>query len=313
MKIDRLVSIIMVLLKNERVGAQALSDMFEVSLRTIYRDIETINTAGIPVRSTPGVGGGFQIMSEYKVDKKLFSNSDLATILMGLGSISTLMSSDEIVNTLAKVKSFVPEEKQREIGFMSNQISVDLKPWMGNSNIHEYLNLIKRALQKQRVLSFGYSDRYGNISNRTIEPHQLILKDNHWYIQGFCLEKNDFRLFKISRMSNLQLLEDIFVPKEFDVSPSEFTEVMSQRQRDIKLRIHKSIMDRVLEYCSFERFSEENDGYYIVDFPFIDDDFGYSLLFGFGDKCECLEPINIREKMKIKVQNMTMLYTKNAD
>ena len=106
MKVDRLVGIIMVLLEKEKIGAKALSDMFEVSLRTIYRDIETINVAGIPIRSTPGLGGGFEIMEEYKVDKTVFSSSDLATILMGLSSVSTMMTGDEIVNALAKVKSF---------------------------------------------------------------------------------------------------------------------------------------------------------------------------------------------------------------
>lgn len=311
MKIDRLVSIIMVLLENERMGAQTLSDMFEVSLRTIYRDIEAISMAGIPIRSTPGVGGGFQIMSEYKIDKKLFSNSDLAAILMGLDSISTLMKGEDIVNALAKVKSFVPADKQGEISFKSNQICIDLKPWMGNSNIQEYLNMAKTALQEQRILSFGYSDRYGNISTRTIEPHQLILKDNYWYIQGFCFAKNDFRLFKLSRISDLKLSENTFVPRAFHRPLSGFTEKMSQRQSDIKLRVHKSIMDKVLEYCSFERFSKEIDGYYVVDFPFINDDFGYNLLFSFGDKCECLEPDNVRCEMKRRIKHIAALYAMN--
>jgi predicted DNA-binding transcriptional regulator YafY len=313
MKIDRIVSIIMLLIENERMGAKTLSEMFEVSLRTIYRDIETINIAGIPIRSTPGVGGGFQIMDEYKVDKKLFSNSDIVTILMGLGSISTLMNREKIAITLAKIKSFVPTDKQEEISFKANQISIDLKPWMGNSNIHKYLDMTKTALQEQRILLFGYSDRYGNISTRTAEPHRLILKDNHWYIQGFCLKNNDFRLFKLSRISNLQLLEDTFAPRKFHKSLSEFTEKMSQRQSDIKLRVHKSITDKILEYCSFEHFSEETDDYYIVDFPFVNDDFGYNLLFSFGDKCECLEPDNVRSEMKRRIKYIDTLYAMNKD
>jgi predicted DNA-binding transcriptional regulator YafY len=299
----------MVLLENERMGAQELSEMFEVSLRTVYRDIDTINMAGIPIQSTPGVGGGFKIMKEYKVDKKVFSTSDIATILMGLGSISALMSSKEIVNTLAKIKSFVPVDKEKEIDFKSNQISIDLKPWMGNGKVYEYLEIAKESLQRKQTLSFGYSDRYGNITTRTIDPHQLLLKDNHWYIHGFCRSKNDFRLFKLSRISNLKLTDDTFTPKEFYRQPSEFSEKMAQQQNDIKLRIHKSIMDKMLEYCNFERFSKESDDYYIVALPFIDDDFGYSILLGFGDKCECLEPKSIRDEMKRRIQNMAMLYS----
>jgi predicted DNA-binding transcriptional regulator YafY len=102
MKIDRLVSIIMILLEKERIGAQELADRFEVSPRTIYRDIDAINMAGIPVCSVPGVGGGFEIMREYKVDKKVFSAADLSAILMGLSSLSNMIRGDELVNALAK-------------------------------------------------------------------------------------------------------------------------------------------------------------------------------------------------------------------
>jgi len=310
MKVDRLVSIIMVLLEKEKIGAQALSEMFEVSLRTIYRDIETINLAGIPIRSTPGLGGGFEIMEEYKVDKTVFSSSDLATILMGLGSVSTMMTGDEIVNTLAKVKSFIPADRAKEIEIKSSQISIDLSPWMGNTNVHTYLEIIKIALQRQRLLSFNYSDRYNNISIRTIEPYQLVLKDNHWYIHGYCLERQDFRLFKLSRTSDLEMLTDTFIPRDFNKQLSDFTNTMAQKQKDIKLRIHKSIMDRVLEYCSFDHFSQDGSEHYIIEFPFIDDEIGYNILFGFGDKCECLEPENIRAEMKQRIRSMGAIYEK---
>ena len=100
MKIDRLVSIIMILLDKKRIGAQELADMFEVSPRTIYRDINSINMAGVPVLSTSGVGGGFEIMQKYKVDRKVFSTADLSVILMGLSSLSSMIRGDELVNAL---------------------------------------------------------------------------------------------------------------------------------------------------------------------------------------------------------------------
>ena len=128
MKTDRLVSIIMMLLDKERIGAQELADRFEVSPRTIYRDIETINMAGIPVRSTPGVGGGFEIMQEYKVDKNVFSAADLSAILMGLSSLSGMVRGNELVNALAKVKRFIPADRAKEIELKANQIYIDLSP-----------------------------------------------------------------------------------------------------------------------------------------------------------------------------------------
>lgn len=309
MKIDRLVSIIMVLLDKERIGARELSDMFEVSLRTIYRDIDTINMAGIPIRSTPGAGGGFEIMSEYKVDKTVFSNSDLATILMGIGSFSTMMTGDEIVNTLAKVRSFIPADRRKEIELKMNQISIDLTPWMGNENIRSCMETIKMSLQNLRLVSFNYLDRNNNISTRRIEPHQLLLKGNHWYVLGYCMEKQDFRLFKLSRISNLNTLEDTFVPREFHKPLSEFTDTMSQRQQDILLRIHKSIMDRALEYCSYDHFTQDSSDFYFVKFPFIDDEYGYSIILSLGDKCECLAPENIRAEIRRRVLQLSAMYS----
>ena len=134
MKIDRLVSIIMVLLDKERIGAHELANMFEVSPRTIYRDIDTINMAGIPIRSISGVGGGFEIMKEYKIDKSVFSTADLSAILMGLSSLSDMMRGNELINALAKVKSFIPADKANEIELKANQICIDLSPWMGTRN-----------------------------------------------------------------------------------------------------------------------------------------------------------------------------------
>ena len=308
MKVDRLVSIIMILLDKERIGAQELADMFEVSPRTIYRDIDTINMAGIPVRGAPGVGGGFEIMQKYKVDKKVFSTADLSAILMGLSSLSTMIRGDELVNALAKVKSFIPADRAKDIELKANQIYIDLSPWMGNGNTQEYLEIIKTALHENRLLSFEYADRYGNKTARTAEPHQLVLKNSHWYWHGYCLEKNDFRLFKLSRSSNLQIQSEIFAPRDFQKPQSDFTDMMAMKQEEIKIRIHKSVMDRVLDFCAYEYFSPDGNEHYIVRFPFIEDEYGYNILFSFGDKCECLEPLHIRSEMKRRIHEMAALY-----
>ena len=139
MKVDRLVSIIMTLLDKKRIGAQELADMFEVSPRTIYRDIDAINMAGVPIRSISGVGGDFEIMPKYKIDKNVFSTADLSAILMGLSNLSNMVRGDELVNALAKVKSFIPADKANDIEIKINQICVDLSPWSGNKNIQPYL------------------------------------------------------------------------------------------------------------------------------------------------------------------------------
>ena len=308
MKVDRLVSIIMTLLDKERIGAQELADTFEVSPRTIYRDIEAINMAGIPIRSIPGVGGGFEIMPDYKLDNKVFSTADLSAILMGLSSLSSVVRGGELANALEKVKSFIPAEKAKDIEIKSNQICIDLSSWTGNRTIQPYVKIIQAALQNHTLLSFAYTAHHGKKTIRTVEPYQLVLKGSRWYFQGYCRTRNDFRLFRVSRMSELQMKRETFIPRDFQKPILDFEEIAEAMQTNIKIRIHQSVLDRVLEYCPYDRFVPDDDAYYIVNFPFIENDYHYDILLGFGDKCECLEPLHTRAEMKRKIQNIAAMY-----
>ncbi|WP_413524512.1 helix-turn-helix transcriptional regulator [Carnobacterium divergens] len=308
MKVERLISIIMILLDKERISAQTLADRFEVSLRTIYRDIDAINMAGIPVRSISGVGGGIEIMPNYKIDRKTFSTNDLSAILMGLSNISNMTQSKELSNALAKVKSFIPANSAKDIELKANQIYIDLSPWMGGRDAQNYLEMIKKALHEKNNLSFDYADRYGNKTTRLVEPYQLVMKNSHWYVHGYCLKRNDFRLFRLFRMSNLQLEDTFFTPRDFEKPQLDFTDEVATMVETIQIRIHQSVMDRVLDFCAYEEFSPDGDEHYIVDFPFIENDYYYTILFSFGNKCECLEPQHIRTEMKRRVNELATMY-----
>ena len=308
MKIDRLVSIILLLLEKKRIGAQELADLFEVSRRTIYRYIDSINMAGIPVRSVSGVGGGFEIMEQYKIEKKVFSTAELSAILMGLSSLSGVMRGDELVSALAKVRSFIPADQAKEIELLTGQITIDLSPWTGNPNVQPYLERIKQALQEHKLLSFTYLDHAGNRIPRVAEPYQLVLKGGQWYWQGYCHTRNDFRLFKLSRISEMQLLEDTYSIKEPPKPVLDASEIIAAKQVPIKLRIHKSILERVLEICDDKDISPDGAEHFIVRYPLIKNDYYYGILLGFGDKCECLEPLHIRAEMRRRAQAIATLY-----
>ena len=308
MKVDRLVSIIMTLLDKKRIGAQELANMFEVSPRTIYRDIDTINMAGIPIRSISGVGGGFEIMPEYKIDKNVFSTADLSAILMGLSSLSNMVQGDELINVLAKIKSFVPADRAKDIEIKTNQIFIDLSSWSGNRNIQSYLQMIKSALENHKLLCFEYIAHHGNKTVRTVEPYQLVLKSGHWYFYGYCYNRNDYRLFRLSRISDLQVKQEIFAPREHQKPILDFDKIIETMQTEIKIRIHKSVLDRVLEFCPYDHFIPDGDAHYVVNFPFIENEYYYDILLSFGDKCECLEPPHIRAKMEQRICNIAAIY-----
>lgn len=313
MKIDRLLAIVMILLERRQATAKYLSEIFNVSLRTIYRDVEAINAAGIPIVASPGIGGGFHLMDEYKVDKKLFTDSDIVTILMGLGSISSTLNTNEITNALSKVKSLIPENKSNDIDLKSNQVVVDLQPWMGNTSIPKIIKQINTAISSRNIVCFNYVDKYGKQTSRIAEPHRLILKDNNWYLHGFCHNKNDFRIFKVSRMHHLESKNEQFSTRIIPDLVSMFTQEIKNTQYDIKMIIHKSIIDSVLNYCDINRMTEYSPEHYMVMLPFIADDIGYGILLSFGDKCECLEPEHVRNEMAKRSLAIAKLYTSPVD
>jgi predicted DNA-binding transcriptional regulator YafY len=247
-------------------------------------------------------------MPNYKIDRKVFSTADLSAILMGLSGLSSMMRGDELINALAKVKSFIPADRAKDIELKANQIHIDLRPWLDNRNTQPYLEIIKTAMHESRLLSFEYTDRYENKTVRIAEPYQLVLKGSNWYFQGYCHKRNDYRLFRLSRISNLQIQEEFFVPRDYQKPQLDFEDTLAGLQTKIKIRIHKSLMNRVLDYCDFKHFSPDGDEHYIVGFPFIGNDYYYSILLGFGDKCECMEPPNIRAEMKRRVHDMASLY-----
>ena len=223
MKVDRLVSIIMTLLDKNRIGAQELADLFEVSPRTIYRDIDAINMAGIPIRSIPGVGGGFEIMPEYKIDQNVFSASDLSAIMTALSGLSSMVRGDELANVLAKIRRLIPTGRAKEIEMKANQIRIDLSPWSGT--VQPYLQMIKSALEDYKLLSFAYIAHHGNQTARTVEPYQLVLKSGHWYFYGYCYTRSDYRLFRLSRMSDLQVKPESFVPRDIQKPILDFEKI----------------------------------------------------------------------------------------
>ena len=307
MKIDRLLSIIMVLIEQNKISASKLAEMFEVTPRTIYRDIETIQAAGVPIVTYTGTNGGIGILENYKIDKKFFTKEDMITIMTGLGSISSSVTNSGLNKVLTKLQSLIPEDHTHEIKLKSGQVVIDLTTWSGNKKLQANLIKIKEALNQRRYLIFKYLDGNGKSTERKVEPYQLLWKEEKWYINSYCTMRNDFRLFKLSRISYLKVLDETFSLREFDMEELRMN-WSEKRILNIKLLVDVSLKERILERCEEENITYCGKNKMIVEFPFVDDDFGYELLLSFGNKCECLEPVEIREKLIEKIRNMLHIY-----
>jgi predicted DNA-binding transcriptional regulator YafY len=170
------------------------------------------------------------------------------------------------------------------------------------------LDKIKKALNESKLLSFHYYDNNGRQSDRQVEPYQLVLKEVNWYLQGYCLLRNDFRVFKLSRISGLVILDSTFVPREFHPRPLDGSDWIEKRMVMIKLLIDESLREQIVERCGEENIQSYGDNKLIVNFPFVEDEMGYNLLLSFGDKCECLEPENVRVEVINRIKRMFALY-----
>lgn len=305
MKLERLISIIMILLERDKVSSSQLAEMFEVTPRTIFRDIDSINQAGIPIVTYPGVHGGIAIMEQYKIEKRLFTVSDITALLTGLGSIHTTMVGEEILNATAKVKGLIPELQVREIEQKSSQVIIDHTPWLCNKKQKLYLQEIKTALNEQRMLSFMYSDQQGTKTRRNVEPYRLVLKENNWYLHGYCYSRQDFRIFRLSRITELELEPDTYTPREFDPRPIRPPE---QKMINLTLLINASLLNLMLELCGEDNVEACGNQQFIARFPFSENDFGYNMLLRMGDQCECLEPPHVRTELIRRIKKVLSIY-----
>lgn len=308
MKLQRLIAILTILLQKDRISATALARRFEVSVRTIYRDIEALESAGIPIVTHTGVNGGISIVDQYKIDKKLFTDQDISTLLTSLYSVSASIPDAKFNPTLEKIKSLIPREHGGAIELTSKQLYIDMTPWSNHPRVAEALKEVRGALEESRLLQFSYTPRHGETAERTVEPHQLVLKENNWYLRAFCLDRQDFRTFKLRRMERVTLLPGKFHPRAFETGMTDFKDWESDRLTVVELIVDGSLRERALDYCRDEYMEDLDDGRIRIKMPFVESEMGYSVLLGMGHKCEVINPPHIRDEVIRRIAIMKSVY-----
>lgn len=311
MKVERLIAIIMLLLEREAISTSELSKRLEVSRRTIFRDIDALNVAGMPIMVTRGAMGGVSLMKSYKVDKKLFTPKDVQSLITSLQSYNQLLENKEISNTLAKLQSMTEENDSLKQNINHQKFSIDLELNEGNRSLRSLLKIIETAMNEKRYLLFNYIDKNGEVSTRKVEPYKVVFKESRWYIQAFSIERNDYRIFKLARMSDMRLSEETFTPRDFVFLPMDGSTWMTKEVVPVIIKIDKSLKDKVIE-----RFGEENilgieENNYIAKFPIADNEEGYNIILKFGRKCELIEPLSVRQNFKKYLMEVMEIYKDN--
>ena len=302
MKLERIISMIYMLLSNEVVSATALAEKYNVSQRTIYRDIETICAAGIPVVSYQGVNGGYGIIEEYKMDRSLLGSYDVGTLITILNSMSTVFSDDRAQETINKLQTLQNDQK-------SPSVTMDISSWP----YRETLQLLRTAITEHRVVRFEYISAKNERVNRIVEPIQLMYKYRTWYIYGYCRLRNDYREFKVTRMGALRMMTEHFKPhQELPNEDGQETQVNSNKER-IAVKLHVTVdgLARALDqFYDDERMFLE-DGSLLITIHLSDaSSLGWlmPIILSFGDKIRVVEPPEIRLQVKEILEKMLHTY-----
>ncbi|HOE57213.1 MAG TPA: YafY family protein [Bacillota bacterium] len=295
LKLDRLVSILVLLLRRERVQAKELADIFEVSVRTILRDVEAINLAGIPIVTYQGANGGISIAEGYRLDRSVLTEDDMSTIISTLRGIAGTMPDSKHEVLMEKLRNVLPSSQLAVLDAKVQQLIIDLSPWGAGKLLREITASIRRAIENHYEIEFKYIDSEGRRTNRRVEPYSLVLKGQKWYLYAWCHIRQDFRLFKLSRMRDLAVTESVFQPREASIEQLNWEDPWSKSEKQISLKlVFEKEMDSIVTEWFGEDAERQEDGKLLVNAVLPEGNWLYGFILSFGNGVEVLEPLHIR-------------------
>lgn len=303
MKIDRLIGILSILLQEEKTTAPKLAERFEVSRRTINRDIEDLCRAGIPIRTTQGSGGGISVMEGYRVDRTLLSSKDMQMILAGLRSLDSVSGSSYYSLLMEKLKAGSSE-------FINGRdfMLIDLSSWY-KASLAPKIEVIQSAIESRRLLTFRYYAPSGE-SMRAIEPYYLVFRWSSWYVWGWCKSRKDYRLFKLNRMDKLSESQKDFVSRNAPM-PDLSTEKIFPGGIRVKALFTPDVKWRLVEEFGPDCFTETKDKRLLFTADYTDMESLVTWLLTFGAKAEVLEPAGVRNEIRRIASEVRKIYAED--
>ena len=300
MKTDRLIGILSILLQKEKTTAPELAERFEVSRRTVSRDIEALCKAGIPIRTAQGPGGGIRIMDGYRVDRTILTSREMQMILAGLRSLDSVSGSRYCAQLMEKLQA-------GSSGFVSGRDSmlIDLSSWY-RASLAPKIEAIQSAIENRRLLSFRYYAPSGE-SARTIEPYYLVFRWSSWYVWGWCLARADFRLFKLNRMDSVAETGRGFVCRNAPLPDLSDERIFPGGIR-VKALFAPEMKWRLVEDFGPDCFTEAADGRLLFTADYTDMDSLVAWLLTFGAKAEVLEPEEARVRIRQNAEETLRIY-----
>jgi predicted DNA-binding transcriptional regulator YafY len=304
MKLDRLLGILTVLLQNDRVTAPYLAEKFEVNRRTIGRDIDALCGAGIPIVTHQGTGGGISIAEGFKLDKSVLTAGELSGIIAALKGIGSVSEYSQIERTLDKLGA-----NSEAVISMSEPVVIDLASYY-KGHLTDKIETIKQAILDRQLIEFDYFYDKGE-SHRRIEPYTVVFQWTSWYVFGFCLERMDWRLFKLNRLWNLFVCDERFAVREMPQEKRDWNAHFANDKKPEEKLL--ALFDKSAKYLLMETYGpdcyrETNEGLYF-EIGYSNHSYMVGWLLSFGDKVKVLEPTQIASEIQAAAKNILSLYS----
>lgn len=301
MKINRLLEITLILLNKKSVTAAELAARFEVTTRTIYRDIDELSAAGVPVFTNQGSRGGISLLENYAIPKALLTEHERDSLLLALKTLQATRY-PQIEGTLEKIGAVFQKAA-------ADWVRIEFSPWGSGPNEENKFLDIKRAILDCRVAVFDYINADGVLSRRTVEPMLLQFKGQAWYVWGYCRTRRDFRTFRISRIRRLSVTEDKFTRRQPENTRSrEAPPAVPPCLVTLKLRFRPEYISRVYDDYDEQRITRNADGTYDVTVTFPEDEWVYGYIMSFGHYVEVLEPPRVRRNVRERLLKAADFY-----
>ena len=288
MKINRLIEIITILLNRRAVTAKELADRFEVSTRTIYRDVEVLSSAGVPIYTDKGKGGGISLLEEYTLNKTMLSKSESDSLILALKAMGAT-DYPETNALLEKIGSIFKGNTAHD------WIEVEFESWSSKVNEDNKFSKIRDAIINSVVINFDYYNGNGDKSNRNVEPVKLMFNAYTWYLVAYCHIRCEHRMFRLSRIKNVKLTAEHFQKRTIT---EEEKQVRHAPLVELKLRCDEKVLNRLYDTFDEQFISSNNDGSYDVTIEIPEDDWIYGYVLSFGSHAEVIEPEHIREETR---------------
>lgn len=294
---NRLFEIVYLLMQKKRVTAKELAKRFEVSTRTIYRDIETLSGAKIPIYTNKGQNGGIGLLDEYILNKTILSEEEQEQILFALQGMKQVRGQEE-KDVLEKLSALFNRQ-------VNDWIKIDFSNWGKVPMQEERFEMIKTAILNKQRMEFIYYNSSGEKSKRVVEPLQIWFKDKSWYLVSYCQNKEDYRIFKITRIKDMKLLEEHF---ERNLSYDSLKKEACLKKILLELEISKDMAYRVYDEFEEKEITKKENGNFIVRVEYPENEWIYGYLLSFGESIKIVSPDEVKIKIKKKIEKMLENY-----